>query len=163
MKDLIVYYSMSGNTKFAAEQIARQLGADVLPLEPEKPYPMKGLRKFLVGGRSALAEQAPPLRPYDTDPSQYDRIILGMPVWAGMVPPPLRTFLNENRERLAGKRFAAFACSGGGNAQKALDALRRLAGCEAWEAEASFIDPKDKPGREKEEAIRVFCRALTEE
>ncbi len=162
MKDLIVYYSMSGNTKFAAEQIARQLGADLLRLVPEKPYPERGLKKFLTGGRSAIAGQTPALLPFDTDPSQYDRIILGMPLWAGTVTPPLRTFLTENRERLAGKRFAAFVCSGGGNAAKALETLRGLAGCETWDAEGSFIDPKDRPTRDQEEAIRVFCRALSE-
>ena len=36
MKTLIVYYSMGGNTEYAAKRIARQTDADLLRLEPEK-------------------------------------------------------------------------------------------------------------------------------
>ena len=39
MKILIVYYSLEGNTKYVAEKIAEQTGADLLCLEPEKAYP----------------------------------------------------------------------------------------------------------------------------
>ena len=39
MKTIIVYYSMSGNTDAAAREIAAQLGAALLRLEPDsEPY-----------------------------------------------------------------------------------------------------------------------------
>ena len=64
MKRVIVYYSLSGNTRFAAEQIARRLGADLLPIAPEKAYPDRGFRKFFWGGKSAVMAETPALQPY---------------------------------------------------------------------------------------------------
>ena len=42
MKTAIVYYSMSGNTKYAADKIAEKIEADIIRIEPEKAYPDKG-------------------------------------------------------------------------------------------------------------------------
>ena len=55
MKLLVVYYSLDGNTKAAAERIAGDLGCDVCAVEPEKPIPDKGFKKFLWGGKAAFA------------------------------------------------------------------------------------------------------------
>ena len=84
MKALIVYYSMSGNTEYAAGRIAGRLGADLLRLEPEKAYPDSGFRKFFRGGKSAVMAEKPRLRPYQFDAGAYDTIIFGFPVWAGI-------------------------------------------------------------------------------
>ena len=46
MKTAVVYYSLSGNSAFAAEKIAGQMNADLIRLEPEKAYPDSGFRKF---------------------------------------------------------------------------------------------------------------------
>ena len=108
MKTLIVYYTLEGNTHYAAKKIASLLDADVLRIKPVKTYPRKGFRKFLWGGKSAVMAETPELEPYTFDASAYDRIVFGFPVWAGNVTPPLRTFIKEND--LSGKRFAAFAC-----------------------------------------------------
>jgi multimeric flavodoxin WrbA len=40
--------------------------------------------------------ETPELEPYTFDASAYDRIVFGFPVWAGIVTPPLRTFIKEN-------------------------------------------------------------------
>ena len=64
MKALIVYYSMNGNTEYAARKIAERTGAETLRLEPVKAYPDRGVRKFLRGGKSAMMEEKPELRPY---------------------------------------------------------------------------------------------------
>ena len=54
MKTLIVYYTLEGNTHYAAKKIASLLDADVLRVKPVKTYPRKGFRKFLWGGKSAV-------------------------------------------------------------------------------------------------------------
>lgn len=111
MKTLIVYYSLEGNTRWAAEQIAGRLGADTLRLTPKAAYPDKGFKKFLFGGKSAVMKEMPELEPYDVDITQYDRVILATPVWAGTMAPPLRTFIQ--REDLRGKELALVASSMG--------------------------------------------------
>ena len=36
MKNLVVYYSLEGNTKLIAEFIAKEIGADIIELKPKK-------------------------------------------------------------------------------------------------------------------------------
>ena len=160
MNTLIVYYSMSGNTVYAAEQIASKLGADTLRLKPVKTYPDKGFRKFFWGGKSALMSERPALEPYSFKQENYEQIVFGFPVWASCVTPPLRSFIEENRAGLEGKRLAAFACQKGSGAEKALAALRALLGVESLAAEAVFIDPKQKQGPETNQKIADFCEKL---
>ena len=143
MKTLIVYYTLEGNTHYAAKKIASLLDADMLRIKPVKTYPRKGFRKFLWGGKSAVMAEKPALEPYTFDASAYDRIVFGFPVWAGNVTPPLRTFIKEND--LSGKRFAAFACQSGAGAEKAFEKLKTALGIRELDAELVLIDPKTKP------------------
>ncbi|MBR2699112.1 MAG: flavodoxin [Clostridia bacterium] len=158
MTTLIVYYSLGGNTEYAANIIASKLGADTLRIEPEKAYPDSGFRKFFWGGKSAVMAETPPLRPYAFDAARYDRIVLGFPVWAGNVTPPIRTFIRDNT--LRGKRVAAFACQSGAGAEKAFGKLKAALGIDALEAELILIDPKSKPSAENDRRIEAFCDRL---
>ena len=158
MKTLIVYYTLEGNTHYAAKKIASQLDADVLRVKPVKIYPRKGFRKFLWGGKSAVMAETPELEPYTFDASAYDRIVFGFPVWAGNVTPPLRTFIKEND--LSGKRFAAFACQSGAGAEKAFEKLKTALGIRELDAELVLIDPKTKPDPINEKKISGFCGKL---
>lgn len=160
MKNLIVYYSLEGNTEFAAKSVADALGADTLRLEPVKAYPSAGFRKFFWGGKSAVMAETPALRPYDFRPEGYDRIIFGFPVWAGNVTPPLRTFIRENLEALKGKRVAAFACQSGAGAEKAFGRLEACLGVDALEARLVLIDPKVRPNPENAAKLKAFCEGL---
>ena len=158
MKTLIVYYTLEGNTHYAAKKIASQLDADVLRVKPVKTYPRKGFRKFLWGGKSAVMAETPELEPYTFDASAYDRIVFGFPVWAGNVTPPLRTFIKEND--FSGKRFAAFACQSGAGAEKAFEKLKTALGIRELDAELVLIDPKTKPDPINEKKISGFCGKL---
>lgn len=158
MKTLIVYYSLEGNTAWAAERIARAAGAELLRLEPVKAYPASGFKKFFWGGKSAVMAETPELAPYSFDPSAWDRVVFGFPVWAGNLTPPLRTFIRDND--LGGKRIAAFACQSGAGAEKAFGKLKAALGIDTLEAELVLIDPKDKPDGANEDKIRAFCAAL---
>ena len=42
--------------------------------------------------------ETPKLMPYIFEAEQYDQIVIGFPVWAGNVAPPVRTFAIENKE-----------------------------------------------------------------
>ena len=158
MTTLIVYYSLGGNTEYAANIIASKLGADTLRIEPEKAYPDSGFRKFFWGGKSAVMAETPKLKPYVFDSADWDRIIIGFPVWAGNVTPPIRTFIKEND--LRGKSVAAFACQSGAGAEKAFAKLKAALGVDALDAELILIDPKAKPREDNERKIAEFCASL---
>lgn len=160
MKTIIVYYSLEGNTAYAAERIASVLGADTLRIEAAKTYPRSGFRKFFWAGKSAVMAETPELLPYEFDADAVDRVIFGFPVWAGNMAPPIRSFIRDNR--LEGKRIAAFACESGAGAEKAFGKLKAALGIEKLEAELVLIDPKAKPDEENERRIKAFCDAITQ-
>ncbi len=178
MKTAVIYYSMLGNTDFVANKIAEKIrnaasehtdevtaasrGADTVDLiriEPEKAYPDKGAKKFLWGGKSAVMGEMPALNPYTFDANRYDRIILGTPVWASNFTPPMRTFLNENKE-IADKITGVFVCFSGGGADKAIAKLKTFIGKEELTATLILTDPKDRPDPQNEEKIDRFCDTL---
>lgn len=160
MKTAIVYYSMSGNTKFVAEKIAEKVNADMIRIEPVKAYPDQGAKKFFWGGKSAVMGEMPQLQPYEFQAEQYDRIIFGTPVWASSFAPPIRTFIHDNKSIL-GKKIAVFMCFSGGGAGKAIDKMKKFIGIDKFEAELVLVDPEKKQKPEDDAKIEEFCSLLS--
>lgn len=160
MGTVIVYYSMLGNSKMVAERIAEKLGADILRIEPDKAYPDKGAKKFLWGGKSAVMGEMPILKPYEFDASGYDKIIIGFPVWASRPAPPINTFLNDQKEKIRGKKIAVFACQSGNGAQKAFERIKKQIGIEEFKAELILIDPKTRVDAGNDGKIDSFCEMI---
>ncbi len=159
MKTAVVYYSMSGNTRQTAEKIARRTGADLIRIEPVKEYPSKGFKKFLWGGKSAVMGDTPALQPYRFD-GDYDAIVIGTPLWAGTMTPPIKSFIKENRDKLIGKSISAFICCAGGGAEKAFEKIKAEVGTDTLSAQMILINPKEKPSDENEAKIKAFCDKL---
>ncbi|MBQ0000733.1 MAG: flavodoxin family protein, partial [Clostridiales bacterium] len=82
MNIAVVFYSLEGNTRYAAERAADRLEADLIELIPVNEYPKKGLAKFFHGGKSAVFGEKPELKPYEFEDGKYDKVILACPVWA---------------------------------------------------------------------------------
>ena len=156
----IVYYSMSGNTEYVSDYIAGKVEADLVRIIPKKEYPSSGFKKFFWGGKSAVMGETPALEPYEFDGDKYDQIIFGTPVWASCFVPPIRTFIKENKEKLAGKKISVFVCYSGGGAEKVIEKLKKYIGIDEFEAELILIDPKDKLSDEKNKMIDEFCSKL---
>ncbi len=160
MGSIIVYYSLEGNTEYIAEKVAEKLGADILRIDPKKSFPNSGFAKFFWGGKSAVMAEKPELMSYKINLASYDRVIFGFPVWAGNYTPPLRTFIEENRDSLKGKSIAAFACQSGSGAEKAFEKLKASIGIAGFDATAVFIDPKEKPSEENTLKLDLFIQKL---
>ena len=162
MKTLIVYYSLEGNTDYAAGKISEITGGELLRLVPKKAYPSKGFSKFIWGGKSAVMGEKPELEPYNVDLESYDLVVLGFPVWASNVTPPIRTFVEDNREGLRAKAVAVFACQSGNGGEKALNKLKKLLGVGELAAEAIFIDPKQQHNEETDREIETFAGRISD-
>jgi len=116
-KILIVYYSLTGSTRFIADSLKDSIEADMLELKPIKELnPDKGT-KFMWGGAQSKMKKKPELEPIDIDPLEYDLVIIGTPVWAWSFTPPVRTFLSMFD--LFEKKVALWTCSAG-NGNKAM-------------------------------------------
>ena len=148
------------NTAMAAKKLAEGMNADLIEIQPEKSYPDKGMKKFLWGGKSAVMAETPVLLPYSFSAGEYDQIVLGFPVWAGNVTPPIRAFVQEHKSELNGKRVAAFACQSGSGGEKAFKKLLECLGQEKLTATLILIDPKDRPKPDTDQKIEEFRSKL---
>ena len=163
MKTAIVYYSQSGNVAWAAKEIAARTGADLIPIEPETAYPDQGFRKYFQGGRSAVMGETPALKPYELAWDQYERIILGAPVWAAHMAPPLLSFVKENLDNLSAKQIALLACYSGAGAEKAMAKMKGILPQSEGVETLILTDPKDRPKAEYMAQIKAFYAAFTGE
>ncbi len=163
MHTLIVYFSLEGNTEYAALEISNKLRSDMVRLVPKKAYSDKGFSKFFWGGKSAVMAEKPELEKLSTDLEDYDQIVLGFPVWAATFAPPLRTFVLDNKDVLSQKRISAYACQSGSGAEKALAKLADCIGIQEFYATTILIDPKSKKTEANAKAIDDFCQKLCKE
>jgi len=91
MKNLILYYSRTGKTRFLAEKLQQELGGDLVEIRDLKNR--KGPFGFLRGVRDAYLGLNTEVAPLSFDLSKYELVILGTPVWASSPTPALNTFL----------------------------------------------------------------------
>ena len=120
-KAAVVYFSWSpdGNTRFAAQAIAKRLGAEMFEIKAEKPYPTD----YRTCTREAKPEcQAKTLRAIQPiaglDLTKYDAVFVGTPNWWGTMAPPVRTWVTNNKAALKGKAVCLFQTNGGGGMQR---------------------------------------------
>ena len=114
-KKLVAYFSASGVTKRAAEKLAKQEGADLFAIRPVQPYSQADLDWTNKKSRSTMEMQDKKSRVEIADKvkdmSQYDEIFLGFPIWWGVAPHIINSFLEQYD--LTGKTISPFATSGG--------------------------------------------------
>jgi flavodoxin len=88
-----MYYSRTGNTKRAMEEIARALDAELVELEDG--VDRSGAKGWLRSGLDAVRRSSPKVK-YKWPLSDYRLVIVGTPVWAGRCSAPVRGFLKQN-------------------------------------------------------------------
>jgi flavodoxin len=138
MKTLIVYYSYDGNSAVVAEELKKATGADVLELKTEDEKVRTGFAKYAWGGKQVFTHVHPKLKPYTVAINDYDRIIIGGPVWAGSPAPALQSFIAETK--ISGKKLGIFLCHAGGLG-KAMDKLKALLPWNYIAGEIDFVNP----------------------
>ena len=119
MKATVVYFSWSGNTRFAAETIAKKAGADLFEIKAETPY-SSDFQKCCDEAKPEC--QGKTLRPIKSieglDLSKYDMVFVGTPNWWGTMAPPVRTWVTQSKDALKGKTVCLFQTHGGGGMQR---------------------------------------------
>ena len=93
-KTLIVYFSASGNTEKMAAYIHEIIGGDMVELTPVVAYPTE----YNALADYAKKEQNQDLRPsfeaLDVDPTKYEAVFIGYPIWWYTVPQIILTFFD---------------------------------------------------------------------
>ena len=119
MKYAVVYFSWSGNTRFAAETVAKKAGADLFEIKAEKPYSSDFQKCCDEAKPECYGKTLRPIKAIEgLDLAKYDLIFVGTPNWWGTMAPPVRTWVTQSKNALKGKTACLFQTHGGGGMQR---------------------------------------------
>ncbi len=107
---LVVYFSRTGHTKQIAERLASTLGADLEAISDQTNR--SGLLGYLRSGLEAFSRRVIDIGTSVHDPSSYDLVIVGTPIWNMALSSPVRSYLRRHGQQL---RATAFFCTCGGS------------------------------------------------
>ena len=129
-KTLIVYYSFTNNVHTIVSDLQTQIEADVVRVEPAE----EGLDYAAIG--SALiqairnnpndAASYPEIKPVEVNIADYDRIIVGAPLWWSNMAAPLQTFLFQYGSQMEGKSIGLIVSSSSSGINGVESDARRL-------------------------------------
>jgi len=121
MKTLIVYYSRTNTTRAIALELQKKLDADLETITA--PELKTGFWGFMKAGHQAVAKKKVQIDSQKYDPSEYELVLVGTPVWVGTVTSPIRTYLEKNFESL---KIVAFFCTCGGSQNKTFGEMEKV-------------------------------------
>ncbi|MBE6123853.1 MAG: flavodoxin [Erysipelotrichaceae bacterium] len=114
-KILVTVFSASGVTRRVGEKIAEVCGGDFFEIVPEQIYTDADLDWMNKKSRSSLemndASCRPAVRGKVENMDLYDTVIIGFPIWWGIAPRIIETFLESYD--FSGKTIIPFVTSGG--------------------------------------------------
>lgn len=116
MKSLIIYYSLSDNTKLVAYTLSEILDIDNVEIKDLKDR--TGFKSMLSSSWDAMREKKTTIDPMRVDISDYDLIYFGTPVWASKPAPAIITIID--RCDLRGKDVILFATMSSGGGESAI-------------------------------------------
>jgi flavodoxin len=153
MKTLLVYYTRTGNSKFAAETVAAEVGADVEEVVDLKNR--KGRLAFLSAGRDAMQGKLTEIAETKRNPFDYDLVVIMQPVWAGSPTPAIRTYLKKND--LSGKKVALFFTDA---SDKAVEKTKAIMPNSTFVGELTLPAKEFENREEAQKKIGEWCRTL---
>ena len=126
-KILVAVFSASGVTKRVGEEIAKIAGADFYEIVPKEIYTSADLDWMNKKSRSSIEMNDPSARPEINgkvaDMASYDTVIVGFPIWWGVAPRIIDTFLESYD--FSGKKIIPFCTSGGSGVGRSDTALHK--------------------------------------
>ncbi|GAB3549813.1 hypothetical protein GCM10027343_32060 [Noviherbaspirillum agri] len=151
---LVVYFSRTGMTRRAAEEIAAACGCELEPILEKTDR--SGLKGYVFSGYQAVTKKVPEIIPSSRDPGDYETLILGTPVWASSVCAPMRSYIVQNAGHF--NKLAFFCTMMGSGGDKALDEMAALTGKTPL-ARLVLTDEEINKGRSRDK-VRAFSERL---
>ena len=113
MKILVTFYSRTDVTSKVAEDLANNLNADLEEIKDTQSR--SGVIGFLKSGYQANRKKLTTIKPIEKNPEEYDMVVIGTPVWSGKISVPVRTYLDQNKDKI---KAAALFCTFGGSGKE---------------------------------------------
>ena len=139
MKELVLFYSYSGNTKRAAEKFAQENNFNICEVSDKKKKPNK-FYAFTAGCFKSLKGSASKIQPLTVKLEDYDMINIFAPIWASHIAPAMNGALKLIPQNTKVKLFMVSA--GGESAKDTISKRIRDLGLEI----IGYEDITDKTG-----------------
>jgi flavodoxin len=107
MKVLVAFYSRHGHTKNVGEKLAKLLKADIEEISDTKDR--SRLATWFASAFDEELKTPTKINIPQKDPSKYDLVVIGTPIWDGIVPP-VKSYLEMNKGKF--KKVAFFSTFG---------------------------------------------------
>ena len=153
-KILVVYYSRSGTTRRVASALSATLNGSVEEIVDVRGR--NGLFGYWRSVSEARRKQPADILPVKHDPSKFDLVVIGTPVWAWSVSSPVRAYLTANKDRLPD---VAFFCTLGANGSDAAFAQMQAIIGKHPRATCAITDGELAKGKEGPQ-LTAFAMAL---
>ena len=124
MKTLVVYYSRSGMTRKVASYLGEKLRAIIEEIVDKDKR--EGALGYIRSGKDAFKKNLAEVEDFKNDPSSFDLVVIGTPVWAGTMAPAVRTYIERNKEKIQKSIF--FSTQGGAREQKVFKEMEAVLG-----------------------------------
>jgi Flavodoxin len=153
MEPRVLYFTRSGNSERIARKIADIAGCGVSRITDEKNW--AGLAGFLRGGFYATRQKTTnPKLEADARLSDFSRVVIVGPVWAGKAAAPVYSLLLKEKEHL--NKVCLVLNSGGGETEPAFQCLEEKVGTIPFK----FGIPKNKA--DEDQAAASAAQTLKE-
>ncbi len=133
-RTLVAYFSATGTTRAAAQQLAKEKDADLFEIAPEVPYTAADLDWRDKQSRSTKEMQdrssRPAIKGICENMADYDTVWIGFPVWWYTAPTIINTFIEAHD--LSGKVLNVFATSGGSSVSGSAKDLQKAYPQYSW-------------------------------
>jgi len=109
-----VYFSATGTTERMARNAAKEMGADLIEIEPVHKYTSADLNWHDKKSLSSVECNDPKSRPAianKIDISAYDTVVVCYPIWWAYAPKIVYTFVES--QNWSGKKLVTICTSGG--------------------------------------------------
>ena len=123
-KALLVFYSRSGYTRRTMQELSKSFDCDIEEIIDLKNR--KGLWGYIISGKDAVTKKESDIKESKYNPSDYDLIVIGTPVWASTMASGVRTYINKNKSKF--KNTAVLVTSGGPVDNKIADEISSICG-----------------------------------
>ena len=158
MKAAVIYYSLEGNMDFIAQKLGESGNVDLCRLIPKKEYPKGKISKYVWGGKSATFGEMPSLEDITIDLEQYDTLVIGTPIWAGTMTPPVLTFLHDHK--IVGKKIILVTTCDGGDSEKAVKKMKEYLSDSTVIDAITFVKPLQNQNEELQNKIENIRRLM---
>ena len=123
MKKVFIYYSLSNNGDVVADYF-RDNGYDIRKVITKRKYPNNMFFRILLGGFRASFNKKDKLVDFNTDIKDYDKIVIGSPVWNDRLSAPINSVIDLLD--LKDKDITFILYSASGKALKAKEKIKKL-------------------------------------